>query len=66
MDPDETLRMIRHYRAEVQRMRDAADRGVRVDRHDFNVAAESLAEYVEALDEWLSKGGFVPAAWEHS
>ena len=27
------------------------------------VAAERLAAAASALDEWLSKGGFLPAAW---
>jgi hypothetical protein len=26
--------------------------------------AESAAEYFEALDEWLEKGGFLPTVWE--
>lgn len=26
--------------------------------------AERLADLVEALDEWLSKGGFLPEAWK--
>jgi hypothetical protein len=25
--------------------------------------AERLAELVQALDEWLTKGGFLPDAW---
>ena len=26
-------------------------------------AADSIAEHAAALDQWLSKGGFLPAAW---
>ncbi len=26
-------------------------------------AARELAEHVQALDEWLAKGGFLPRAW---
>lgn len=26
--------------------------------------ARELAEAVEALDAWISKGGFLPAAWD--
>lgn len=26
--------------------------------------AQELAELVEALDEWMSKGGFPPDAWK--
>ncbi len=25
-----------------------------------------VAERVAALDEWISKGGFLPAAWNHA
>ena len=25
---------------------------------------ERLAELVDALDDWLSRGGFLPTAWE--
>lgn len=25
---------------------------------------ERLADLMEALDEWLSKGGFLPKAWQ--
>ena len=28
-------------------------------------ATERLVELVRALDEWLKRGGFLPAAWEH-
>lgn len=30
---------------------------------DGKDAVEALVEHVRALDEWLSKGGFSPAAW---
>ena len=26
-------------------------------------AADHVAEYAAALDQWLSRGGFLPAAW---
>ena len=48
MDPDETLRQLRALvRAEDW---DAAD-------------GERVRELVAALDEWLSRGGFLPDAW---
>lgn len=31
---------------------------------DYVEVAGRLAELVEALDEWLSKGGFLPGRWE--
>jgi hypothetical protein len=27
-------------------------------------ALNEMSEYFEGLDEWLSKGGFLPAAWD--
>lgn len=53
MDPDETLRQIRALCNEIA-MAAAAERAE---------LAEQLAERVEALDEWMTKGGFAPAAW---
>lgn len=28
--------------------------------------ASELVEYVEGLDQWLSRGGFLPAAWNRT
>jgi hypothetical protein len=54
MDPDETLRIIRQT---IKQMR--------VDEEDnvFEAHAQEVAEHFEALDEWLSKGGFKPKEW---
>lgn len=30
---------------------------------DMTATAERLAELIEALDGWLSKGGFLPRRW---
>lgn len=54
MDPEETLRLIR---LTIKQMRADTDPGVR------KAHADELAEYVEALDEWLSNGGFPPEVW---
>ncbi len=35
------------------------DNGIRVYEPDV----EMLAEYVLALDEWITKGGFLPERW---
>lgn len=52
--------------ANLARMRELADRLVRngdkrtaIARHD----GLELAEHVQAMDEWLVKGGFLPQAW---
>jgi hypothetical protein len=31
---------------------------------DNEAVADELAELVSSLDEWLSKGGFLPQEWE--
>lgn len=50
MDPDEALRRIREL------VRPGAER----DDPD----GSELSELVAGLDEWLSKGGFLPAPWQ--
>lgn len=51
MDPDEALQVIRRLCA-------AFDAG------SANAAdGEDLAQHVAVLDEWLSKGGFLPEGW---
>lgn len=57
MDPNETLRMLRA--AIRQSHQSSADRMV-----TELEALESVRDYAEALDEWLSRGGFLPSAWE--
>lgn len=53
MDPNETLRLMREALEDSSLLEgDAADR-----------AREDVCEYVRALDEWLTKGGFLPDAW---
>jgi len=55
MDPNETLRLIRLTIKQMD-----------VDEHPLirKSHADQIAEYFEALDEWLSKGGFLPTDWE--
>lgn len=55
MDPDATLATIREIVREMLHGDPTHDR-----RDDL---AERLAEYTEALDEWMSKGGLMPRAW---
>lgn len=57
MDPDKTLTDLRALAARVMRQSDEGE----VD----TVTADSLAEAVVALDDWLSGGGFLPVAWKH-
>lgn len=54
MDPEEALK----------NAREALDvlRGS-VDNNELEAASADLADAFEALDGWLSKGGFLPTAW---
>lgn len=36
------------------------------DGENLTSVAVDLAEHFDALDEWLSRGGFLPAAWSRS
>lgn len=54
MDPDEAL----------ARAREASQRYVSVTTPDAReLAARDLVEAFDALDQWVSRGGFLPAAW---
>lgn len=57
MDPNETLRQIRAIQQEWMGY-DAAT----AKREAWSVA-ERLAELTGALDEWMTRGGFLPTAW---
>lgn len=57
MDPNTTLARIHEL------ITDARHANTLEARHD---AGLDLAEAVEDLDDWLSKGGFLPAAWNLS
>lgn len=52
MDIDATLAMIRDYVADVLESDCDSD------------AAIELAELVSGLDDWISRGGYLPADWQ--
>jgi hypothetical protein len=56
MDPDANL--------EEQRRIVEALKGIDLSADDEMNEAERLVVLVESLDEWLSKGGFLPQAWQ--
>lgn len=58
MDPDVALQQIREVLAEYHQA------AVDDDPNAANVAMSALAEIVEGLDEWLTKGGFPPSQWQ--
>ena len=51
MDPNETLKKIRELIPQVRSSESTAP-------------GDDLAEAVEALDDWLSHGGFLPKDWD--
>lgn len=69
MDPDANLREQREL------ARAIIERFDRVDEHtgrysDLDMEgqisdAERLAELIQALDEWITKGGFLPKDWRY-
>lgn len=57
MDPEETLRQMRQLAFQLT---DPEPTFTPNGRHE---AGEKLAELTISLDEWLSKGGFLPSDW---
>lgn len=54
MDPDAALQQIRDEIAKCKEL----------EKDDQYMGAFPLVDLVEALDGWLSKGGFLPKAWD--
>jgi hypothetical protein len=59
MDPDANLAELRRI---IARARERAD-SVGYDAVNDAIDLDRLADLAEALDEWLSRGGFLPEAW---
>ncbi len=53
MDPNETLRRLRQVGEELSRVEGVP-------------AITEAVELFTALDEWLSRGGYPPADWQHT
>jgi hypothetical protein len=62
MDPNMTLHELRELCAELQQIAPDPDRPLlgAVRRSEL---AGSIAEKFDALDGWLTRGGFIPSAW---
>jgi hypothetical protein len=56
MDPNATLEKLRAALAVLAHDDGTTDADLK--------AVREAAEAAEALDEWLSRGGFLPSAWE--
>lgn len=62
MDPNETLERARRAAARIRELQDKDDlTKEEVEEHEQE--HENLVEHFEALDGWLSRGGFLPGAW---
>lgn len=54
MDPDEALAKARAARQVIDN---------ETDTKKIDVAIDDVLDAFDALDEWLSKGGYLPRAW---
>jgi hypothetical protein len=52
--------------ANLKEQREIAKRILSDDGEDTGYDAVRLAELVEALDEWIMKGGFLPKEWREA
>jgi hypothetical protein len=67
VDPNENLRKIRELASEVVARIDGLGEAIEeLPQPVFEAldAADDLALYMAALDEWLSRGGALPEEWE--
>jgi hypothetical protein len=67
MDPNETLKQLRSNVAAALQLADDyekdPDAASAEDAEDAIGLLDVIAQQVEALDQWLTRGGFLPAAW---
>jgi hypothetical protein len=59
MDPNAALTTIRDL---INQIEGRSYRG-NLDDHAARLTAQELINAVDGLDQWLSRGGFLPAAW---
>jgi hypothetical protein len=59
MDPNEALRRIRAQVLELRALVDNED----LDAEALAMSAGTLLDAADGLDQWLTAGGFLPAAW---
>lgn len=62
MDPDAALQAARDALARIDAL-DAAEGDLITYIEDVNDAVGDALEHYRALDEWITKGGFLPKAW---
>ena len=68
MDPTENLRRQRELAKQIVSILDnTGDEGLsELEELDVIDFANELAELVQGLDQWLSRGGFLPADWKRA
>ena len=66
MDPTQTLAILNALVRRVRILQDTPDDGGRSQYYVDELAqcAEDMADRMEALDEWLKKGGYLPLQWK--
>jgi hypothetical protein len=62
VDPNSTLTVIREAIAQYIALIDS--RVMYVETDQALDVLETIPEHFQALDEWLSRGGFLPDAWQ--
>lgn len=65
MDVDLVLHEIRELAGEVLAIEGDPDRPLLAVARKAELA-DKIAEKFDALDQWMSKGGFTPSAWAHA
>jgi hypothetical protein len=66
MDPNANLQEQRRLSAEINTLIEQKDgEPSRREAERLIDLAGELADHAQALDEWISKGGFLPTAWRH-
>jgi hypothetical protein len=67
MDPTANLKEQREVAAEILAIWDRctpSGKFTTQQLHELQYAAHRLAELVQALDEWVGRGGFLPEQWQ--
>ena len=61
MDPNAALKLLRELRYSIVQNLDSES----PDEDELMEKASEMADAFEGLDQWLTKGGFLPHEWTH-
>lgn len=65
MDPNEALKRARKATARIRELQDKDPEALtKEEAEEHEQEHENLVESFEALDGWLSNGGFLPTGWK--